>query len=68
MRFVITTGTGLREIVNERKDARSALECALTHMKRHRPNIRIFDEDGKSRSLNDLHRLADQESRHPSHG
>ena len=63
MRFVITSGTGVREVVDQRKDAKSALECALTLVKRRRQNVRVFDEDGKPRSLNDLHRFADEERR-----
>jgi hypothetical protein len=61
VRFVITSGSGVREVVDQRKDAKSALDCVLTLVKRHRPNVRVFDEDGKLRSLNDLHRIAAEE-------
>jgi hypothetical protein len=62
MRFVITSGTGIREIVDERPDARSAHQHVLRLIFLKRPGVRIFDADGQSISLEKLRRLADAES------
>jgi hypothetical protein len=62
MRFVITSGTGIREIVDERPDARSAHQHVLRLISLKRAGIRIFDADGQSISLDKLRRLADAES------
>lgn len=61
MRFVITSGTGIREIVEERPDARSAREHVLRLISLKRPSIRVFDLDGQPVSLEKLGNLAKQE-------
>jgi hypothetical protein len=62
MRFVITSGTGIREIVEQRKDARSAHQHVLRLLSFKRPGVRIFDADGQSVGPEKLRRLADAES------
>jgi hypothetical protein len=62
MRFVITSGTSIREIVDERPDARSAHQHILRLVSFKRPGVRIFDADGQSISLEKLSRLAEAES------
>jgi hypothetical protein len=62
MRFVITSGTGIREIVDERPDATSAYQRVMDLVSTRRPNVRIFDQDGQSVSLQKLRRLSDAES------
>jgi hypothetical protein len=59
VRFVITSGTAIREIVEERPDAGSAHQHVLRLISFKRPAIRIFDADGHSVSLDKLRRLAD---------
>jgi hypothetical protein len=61
MRFVITSGTGIREIVDHREDARSAYKRVMDLISTRRPNVRIFDEDGHPVDLNKLRRLLDEE-------
>jgi hypothetical protein len=62
MRFVITSGTGIREIVDQRPDAQSAYKRVMHLVSTRRPNVRIFDQDGHAVSLTKLRRLADEES------
>jgi hypothetical protein len=62
MRFVITSGTGIREIVDQRGDARSAYKHVRDLISARRPNVRIFDQDGHPVDLTKLRRLADAES------
>jgi len=62
MRFVITSGTGIREIADQRPDARSAYKRVMDLVSTTRPSVRIFDQDGQIVSLTKLHRLADEES------
>ena len=62
MRFVITSGTGIREIVDERADAKSAYKRVMELVSTRRPNIRIFNHDGHPVDLTKLRRLADAES------
>jgi hypothetical protein len=61
VRFVITSGTGLREIIEERSDARSAREHVMRLISLKRPGIRVFDPDGQRVSLEKLSNLAKQE-------
>ena len=61
VRFVITSGTGIREIVDERPGASSANQPVLRLISFKRPSIRIFDQDGQSVSLEKLRRLAGDE-------
>jgi hypothetical protein len=65
VRFVITSGTGIREIVDERPSASLALAHVLRLISLKRSNIRIFNDDGGSVSLEKLRRLADEESMQP---
>jgi hypothetical protein len=62
MHFVITSGTGIREIVDQRADARSAYKRVMDLVSLRRPSVRIFDQDGHTLSLQKLRRLADEES------
>jgi hypothetical protein len=62
MRFVITSGTGIREIVDERADAKSAYKRVMDLVSFRRPNIRVFDQDGRTVDLTKLRRLADAET------
>jgi hypothetical protein len=62
VRFVITSGTGIREIVDQRSDARSALEHVQRLVSFKKSSIKIFDTDGCSVSLEKLRRLADAEA------
>jgi hypothetical protein len=61
MRFVRTSGTGIREIVEQRPDAGSAYQHVLRLISFKRPAIRVFDADGHRVSLEKLRRLADGE-------
>ena len=63
MRYVITSGTSLREYCDQRDGAKAALEHVLSLMKRRHPNVQVFDEDGQNLSLDDLRRHEAQESR-----
>jgi hypothetical protein len=63
MRFVITSGTGIREIVDERPDASSTHQHVLRLISFKRPGIRVFDPDGQSVSLEKLRRLASDEGK-----
>ena len=62
MRFVITSGTGIREIVDQSADAKSSYKRVMGLISTRRPNIRIFDQDGHLVDLTKLRRLADAES------
>jgi hypothetical protein len=62
MRFVITSGTCLREIVDQRADATAAYQRVMDLVSTKRPNVRIFDEDGQTVSMDKLRRLAGGES------
>jgi hypothetical protein len=67
MRF-ITSGTGIREIVDQRPDASSAPSARFAPdflQKTGHPGI---DADGHSVSLEKLRRLADAEGREAGHG
>ena len=61
VRFVITSGTGVREIIEERSDARAAREHVMRLISIKRPGIRVFDPDGQRVSLEKLTNLAKQE-------
>jgi hypothetical protein len=62
MRFVITSGTSIHEIVDHRPDARSAYKRVMDLVSTRRPSVRIFEQDGQIVSLTKLRRLADEES------
>ena len=61
MQFVITSGTGIHETVDQRADASSAHQHVLRPIAFKRPNIKVFDADGQGVSLEKLRRLADEE-------
>jgi hypothetical protein len=61
MRFVITSGTGIREIVDQRADARSAHQQVVHLISLKRPAVRVFDPDGNPVSLEKLRDLAGRE-------
>ena len=61
MKFTVTSGTGVTEVVDRPASARAALERVLTLLGRKRNDVRIFDEDGRRRTPADLCRLAAQE-------
>jgi hypothetical protein len=58
MRFVITSGTGIREIIEERGSASLALEHVQKLVAFRRPAVRVFDPDGHEVTLEKLRRLA----------
>jgi hypothetical protein len=62
VRFVITSGTGIREIVEERAGARAAYRHVVNLVLLKRPGIRIFDADGHRVSLEKLRELAKREA------
>jgi hypothetical protein len=68
VRFVITSGTGIRELIDQRRDASSAHQHALRLIFFKRPAIRVFDADGHSVSLEKLRRLAVEEAVRPGKG
>jgi hypothetical protein len=51
MRFVITSGTSIREIVDQRPDAQSAYKRVMDVVSTRCPSVRIFDQDGQIASL-----------------
>jgi hypothetical protein len=61
MRYIISSGTDLRPIVDRREDARGARDLVSSLMRQKRPNVRIRDGDGRFVSLTALERLAAQE-------
>jgi hypothetical protein len=62
MLFTITSGTAIREIVDQRNDARSAYKRVMDLVAARRPNVRVFDQNGHTLDLNKLRRLADEEA------
>jgi hypothetical protein len=56
-----TSGMGIREIVDQRADASWAHRHVFRLITFKRPNIKVFDADGHSVSLEKLRRLADEE-------
>ena len=61
MRFTVTSGVDVAEVVDRPESARAALERVLALLGRKRNDVRIFDEDGLRRSPADLCRLAADE-------
>jgi hypothetical protein len=57
----VTSGAGVTEVVDRPASARAALEQVLGLLGRKRNDVRVFDEDGRRRTLADLCRLAAQE-------
>ena len=65
MRFIISSGTDLRPIVDRRERAREARDLVRALVSQKRPNVRIRDGDGRFVSLTALEQLAAQEA--PGH-
>ena len=61
MKFTVTSGAGVTEVIDRPASARAALELVLALLGRTRTDFRIFDEDGRRRSPADLCRLAADE-------
>ena len=61
MKFTVTSGAGVTEVVDRLESAKAALEHVLVLLGRKRNDVRIFDEDGRRRSPADLCRLAADE-------
>jgi hypothetical protein len=61
MKFTVTSGAGVTEVIHRPASARAALELVLALLGRTRTDVRIFDEDGRRRSPADLCRLAADE-------
>ena len=61
MKFTVTSGAGVTEVVDRPASASAALEQVLALLGRKRNDVRVFDEDGRRRTLADLCRLAAQE-------
>ncbi len=57
MRFLIYSGTGIREAVDWRPDASSTYQHVMFLASVKRPSIRIFDPDGHPVNLGKLRRL-----------
>ena len=61
MKFTVTSGAGITEVVDRPASARMALELVLALLGRKRNNVRIFDEDGRRRTPAELCLLAARE-------
>ncbi|THD45959.1 MAG: hypothetical protein E7774_07000 [Bradyrhizobium sp.] len=61
MRFIISSGTDLRQVVDRREGAGDARDLVKTLLRHKRPNVRIRDNEGRFFSLMALERLAAQE-------
>ena len=61
MKFTVTSGAGVTEVIDRAASARAAFEMVLVLLGCTRTDFRIFDEDGRRRSPADLCRLAADE-------
>jgi hypothetical protein len=61
MKFTVTSGVGVTEVVDRPESARAALEQVLVLLGRKRNNVHIFDEDGSHRTPAELFLLAARE-------
>jgi hypothetical protein len=61
MRFTLTSGVDVAEVVDRPESARAALKQVLALLARKRNDVHIFDEDGRRLSPADLCRPAVQE-------
>jgi hypothetical protein len=59
MKFTVTSGAGVTEVIDRRASA--ALELVLALLGRTRTDVGIFDEDGRRRTPAELCLLAAQE-------
>jgi hypothetical protein len=62
MKFTVTSGAGVAEVVDRPASAWAALELVLGLLGRKRHDVRIFDEDGRRRTPADLSLLAAKEA------
>ena len=46
MKFTVTSGAGVNEVIDHPASPRAALELVLALLGRTRTDVRIFDEDG----------------------
>jgi hypothetical protein len=58
MRFIITSGTTIHEIIDWRSDAKSAHQHVMHLISLKKANIRVFDPDGHRVTLEKLRDLA----------
>jgi hypothetical protein len=61
MKFTVTSGVGVTEVVDLPESVRAALEQVLVLLGRKRNDVRIFDEDGWHRTPAELCLLAARE-------
>jgi hypothetical protein len=61
VKFTVTSGAGVTEVIDRRASAWAALELVLALLGRRRTDVRIFDEDGRRRTPAELCLLAAQE-------
>ena len=61
MKFTVTSGAGVNEVVDSPQSAKAALERVLMLLGRKRNDVRIFDEDGSRRTPAELCLLAARE-------
>jgi len=61
MKFTVTAGAGVAEVVERYASARAALEQVLALLGRTRNDVCVFDENGRRRTPADLCRVAAQE-------
>jgi hypothetical protein len=61
MKFTVTSGAGVAEVVEGYASARAILEQVLALLGRKRNDVRIFDEDGSRRTPAELCQLAARE-------
>ena len=61
MKFTVTCGVGVTEVIDRPESARAALEQVLALLAGKRNDVRIFDELGSRRTPAELCLLAAQE-------
>ena len=61
MKFTVTSGASITDVVDRHPSAKAALEHVLVLPGHKRSDVRILDEDGWRRTPADLCRLAAQE-------
>jgi hypothetical protein len=61
MKFVIISGTSIREVVERCDNAKSALERTLELIARRAPGVRVVDRAGNKLRLSALRQLAEEE-------
>ena len=61
MKFTVTSGAGVTEVVRRPNSARAALELVLALLGHRRTDVRIFDQNGRRRTPAELCLLASKE-------